>query len=254
MRKDASDVVNCDGPYGALVRLGLITPMSDLSIERDWHRLLRDDDVSVFTTRVSLDPPLSAASLAAMAVEIPLVASKLGGEIPLDVLAFGCTSGAIAIGPDNLRDLISRVRPGMSVTDPATAAIKSLEFLDARRIAMVLPYTQDIAESVVSFFCSNGFSVADWCYLGADNDTKIASISSESFIQAAGRLDLKGADALFLSCTTAKTLSIIDELEDALSLPVLTSNQVLLWHALTLAGLRRRIDGAGVLLRSLDIC
>ena len=41
-------------------------------------------------------------------------------------------------------------------------------------------------------------------------------------------------DAVFLSCTNLRTLDIIDAVEQAIDKPVLSSNQVLAWHLLTL--------------------
>jgi maleate cis-trans isomerase len=44
------------------------------------------------------------------------------------------------------------------------------------------------------------------------------------------------------------TLSILDDLEQAVGTPVLTANQVTDWKGLDLAGAGRQIDGLGTLL------
>jgi maleate isomerase len=61
---------------------------------------------------------------------------------------------------------------------------------------------------------------------------------SERSVREAGRSLAAGADieALFISCTNLRTLGVISPLEDALGIPVLSSNQVLAWHMLHLAG------------------
>jgi maleate isomerase len=51
-----------------------------------------------------------------------------------------------------------------------------------------------------------------------------------------------------LACGNWSTFSIIDQLEHDLGKPVLTTNQVSLWHALKMMG-TRPLDGPGVLLR-----
>jgi maleate isomerase len=51
-----------------------------------------------------------------------------------------------------------------------------------------------------------------------------------------------------LACGNWSTFSIIDELERNLGTPVLTTNQVTLWHALKMMGWRP-LGGLGVLLR-----
>ena len=45
-------------------------------------------------------------------------------------------------------------------------------------------------------------------------------------------MELKGAEAVFLSCTALPALSIIDKLEKKLNKIVLCSNQVLIWDTL----------------------
>jgi maleate isomerase len=51
-----------------------------------------------------------------------------------------------------------------------------------------------------------------------------------------------------LACGNWSTFSIIDQLEHDLGKPVLTTNQVSLWHALKMMGMRP-LGGLGVLLR-----
>ena len=44
-----------------------------------------------------------------------------------------------------------------------------------------------------------------------------------------------GADAVFVSCTNLRTVDVIDDLEDELGIPIVTSNQALAWDMLTSA-------------------
>ena len=61
--------------------------------------------------------------------------------------------------------------------------------------------------------------------------------------------DVPDAEALFVSCTALRTSSIIDELEQRLKKPVVTSNQALVWHSLRLSGYETPVEGYGRLLR-----
>ena len=49
-------------------------------------------------------------------------------------------------------------------------------------------------------------------------------------------IDLKDADALFISCTALPALPIIDKLEKKLNKVVLSSNQALIWDTLEKIG------------------
>ena len=59
------------------------------------------------------------------------------------------------------------------------------------------------------------------------------------------KIDLKDSDALFVSCTALPVLSIIDELEKKLNKIVLSSNQTLIWDALSLIGNNEPVVGFG---------
>ena len=69
------------------------------------------------------------------------------------------------------------------------------------------------------------------------DDLRVARIDGASI--AAGIRNVVAqapCDAVFLSCTNLRALHLVAPLEAELDLPVLTSNQVLLWHMLRLAG------------------
>ena len=58
-------------------------------------------------------------------------------------------------------------------------------------------------------------------------------------------MDLKGAEALFVSCTALPALSIIDKLEKKLNITVLSSNQTLIWDTLISIKNKEAIKGFG---------
>ena len=61
--------------------------------------------------------------------------------------------------------------------------------------------------------------------------------------------DRPEAEAIFISCGALRTLDIIDELEEEVGKPVVTSNQAMLWDTLRLAGIEDRLEGYGRLFR-----
>jgi maleate isomerase len=60
--------------------------------------------------------------------------------------------------------------------------------------------------------------------------------------------DRRGADAIFVSCTSLCIAAAIAEIESASGPPLVTSNQALAWHCLQLAGRPARLSGFGRLL------
>jgi maleate isomerase len=61
---------------------------------------------------------------------------------------------------------------------------------------------------------------------------------------------MKGADALFISCTALPVLDILNKLESKVLKPVLSSNQALIWDTLRSIGYKSPIKGYGKLLEN----
>ena len=72
---------------------------------------------------------------------------------------------------------------------------------------------------------------------GEQVESRVARIDPHSIAEAAHALAGDGnMDAVFLSCTNLRTYGILPQLQAQLGLPVLSSNQVLAWHMMRLAG------------------
>ena len=72
-------------------------------------------------------------------------------------------------------------------------------------------------------------------------------MDSDYLFDVLSKMDLKGADALFISCTALPALSIIDKLEKKIQKTVLSSNQALIWDTLEKIGKNTSINGFGKL-------
>lgn len=236
-------------PYGWKARIGLIVLSTDPVIERDFHRLVPDDSVGVFSTRVYLETPNSDRTFLALADEMAPAASLLIPDSRLDAVVFGCTSASTLIGPERIEALIREGRPGVKVTNPATAAVAALNAFGAKRVALVTPYTTQMMGNVMRFVTGAGFELTSALAAGYDTDHTIGSIPAEFFVEAAKASALEGADAIFISCTGTKALNVIERVEAETGLPVVVSNQAAFWHALRLSGWSTPISGYGRLLQ-----
>jgi maleate isomerase len=56
-------------------------------------------------------------------------------------------------------------------------------------------------------------------------------------------------EGVFVSCTSLRVASIVEELEAELGKPVTSSNHALAWHCLRLAGIEDEVPGYGRLFR-----
>jgi len=170
-----------------------------------------------------------------------------GGRI--DVLAYGCTSGTMVIGEDEVFARLRAARPGVACTTPPTAALAALRALKLARIAVLTPYTEGVNRLVHRYFTERGVDIAAFGAFNKESDAEVAAIAPSSILAAAQALDAPDIDGLFLSCTGMRALGIVEALEERIGKPVVTSNQALAWHALRLAGHAAPIAGFGRLLR-----
>ena len=236
-------------PYGQRARIGLLALSTDLAVERDFHRMVQTDDIALFSTRIHLETPNSDRTFLALQDEIVEAAHLLIPDSRLDVVVFGCTAASTVIGPERIAALVDEARPGTHCTNPATATVAALRALNAKRIAVVTPYTRQMTGNVVRFLEEGGFVLTSVQSLGFDTDVEIGSIPAQAFVEIAKAQTPMDADAIFISCTGTKALDIVDALEQATGLPVVVSNQAAFWHALHLIGWRNPIHGFGKLLR-----
>ena len=229
-------------------RFGLITLDTDHATEREVLTMLPPDASELFVTRVRHGGQCDLHHLAAMGDELARAASLLLPGTGVDAIAYACTSGTVAIGIDKVRRAIQSAWPETPVTTPITAARSALDSLGVNRIAMLTPYIDEVNRMLVDHLTGTGITVTVLGSFGVNTDIEISSIPREALVEAAQQLDLDGAQALFISCTGLRTAAIIDSIEQRIGVPVVTSNQVMVWDLLRMSGYQDPVAGFGRLL------
>jgi len=250
---EADDIValasRSDGGPTCHGAVGLLALSTDHVCEGDLRRVLPQDRLPLYVSRVAIATELSLETLAAMQGDITRAAALLLPESRLDVIAYGCTSGTMVIGEDNVFAEIRKARPGIACTTPPTASLAAFATLGLRRIAVLAPYPHAVNLQVRRFLQARGLEVPVFGGFNKDKDADIAAISVESIVEAAQRLDRPDIDGIFLSCTGLRAIDAVAPLESLLGKPVVSSNQALAWHAMRLAGCREAVAGYGQLMR-----
>lgn len=229
--------------------IGLILLSTDLTLERDIRKIVPKEKVATFINRVTYANPMTVENLAAMETGLVQAATDILPGVALDSLAFACTSGSIAIGPDKVFQRLNEGQPGVPATTPITAAIDGCRRLDISKISLLTPYHDEVNQPIRAFIEESGIDVLSMSTFDLDSDIDVALIPTEAIIEAALEADHMDAEAIFLSCTALRAVDCLDTLEDRLGKPVLSSNQALLWRALRLAGYDEKIEGFGELMR-----
>ena len=170
----------------------------------------------------------------------------LPGE-KVDCIVYACTSGTIAVGHDSIENKVKLAKPKAKVTTPSTAAIKALKKLKIQKLSIFTPYSKRLNDEVVEYFKKENFEVTSNSYFDIESDIDIGKVDQNYLYEVLSKIDLKDADALFVSCTALPVLPIIDKLEKKLNKPVLSSNQALIWDTLENIGKNNSVKGFGKL-------
>lgn len=234
-------------PPGARARIGMIGLGSGMTTEREMHEIVSQSGVLLATTRVQDSANVSLANLEAMQTDLARAARTILPGEQLDVIAYGCTSGAIAIGEAKVTELIQSVRPGIRVTNQFRSAVDALRTFGVSRISLISPYTLPVTTKMREHLEAEGLRVAHAVAFGLELGSEICGVSADTVLTEVVEADRADVDALFVCCGGLRTIGIIDETERRLGKPVVSSNQSLAWHALRLAGIDDVLVGYGSL-------
>jgi maleate isomerase len=213
-------------------KIGLIALASDYMIEKDFIKIIKDKKVDFFVNRIECFNPLTKENLIKMSEKVTEVTKDILPNEKIDCVAYGCTSGTIAAGYEAIEKKIKNAKPEAIVTTPSTASIKALKKLNIKKIAIFTPYSKKLNDEVLDFFKNENFEIKANSYFNIESDIDIGKVDPNYLYEVLSKMDLKGAEALFVSCTALPALSIIDKLEKKLNITVLSSNQTLIWDTL----------------------
>jgi maleate isomerase len=231
-------------------RIGLIVLASDHTIEHEWRRMLDIEGIAVYHSRIANSPTINPETLKAMEAGLTAATDVILPGVPLDVVAYGCTSGAMVIGEDTVAERIRAARPNVAVTTPITGALAAMGALGARRIALLTPYIDRINRMMRGYIEERGIGVPVMGSFNNENDNEVACIAPESLRDAAVELaQEKSVDAVFVACTSLRLAAVVEEIEQRSGKPALSSNHAMAWHALRLAGYAKPVAGFGRLFR-----
>ena len=231
-------------------RVGLIALASDFMIEKDFIDVIKNKDIDFFVNRIECYNPLTTENLIKMSEKVTEVTKNILPDQEIDCVVYGCTSGTIAAGYDQIEKKVKLAKPEANVTTPSTAAIKALKKFNIKNLSVFTPYSKELNDEVVEYFRNEGFNIVSNLYFAIESDSDIGKVDQNYLYDVLSKIDLKDADALFVSCTALPVLPIIEKLEKKLDKIVLSSNQALIWDTLERIGKNKSIEGFGKLFKS----
>jgi len=205
--------------------------------------------VSIHFSRVRLSEDTEEQILA-MINYVPRAAEDLK-HAGVDVVAFGCTAGSFikGLGYDTtIIDIIERSCK-IQATTTSTAIIEAFKEMNIKKVSVVTPYEDWLNQKLMKFIEGNGFKVLKISGLGIIRN--IADVDPENIYRLAKEGHDPESCGVFISCTDFRAVGILDELEQDLKKPVISSNQATMWMMLKMAGFKTPIKGFGALMTKL---
>lgn len=228
-------------------RIGLLLPSSSSVQEQEFGSAL-PEGFTLHVARMRLTH-VEADSTLRIVEEIETESSKLA-DADVDVIALPTTAPSSRNGVGYDQELIKRIKAasGKPATTASTALIAALHLLSVKRITLGAPWSEAVNATAAAFIEASGFEVLAREALGHVRNLDIGLLDPQTAYDVGRRVDRPQADAVMLACGNWSTFRVIDRLERDLRKPVLSTNQVTLWHALKMIG-AGPLEGFGVLLR-----
>jgi maleate isomerase len=239
--------------YGWRAAIGFLQPGGANPYHPHEFYLMVPDGVAIHLTSLHSvdDPPtefLSQASLDLVMRRLPLGARELAAR-SVDVIVQAGVPFTVAYGrgiEDRLRREIAAFTDVPLVLD-VRACIEAMQCLDMRRVLMVAPFTDLANQQVAEYVTPDGIDVVaihrvDQAEHGSLHRLPLGTVYQ---IVKSAHSRAGSVDGIWLPGAALPTVAVVDALERALSVPVVSSKQAMVWAALRQAKVTDRIEGYG---------
>ena len=215
--------------------IGLIVPSADVNIEAFYHQFA-PAEIAVATNRISFDG-LHMQSLEQMVSSSEQAAVDLCHAEPDILISSSLTLGCFL---DTTLQRCIEQRTGVPCITSLYAFLKILEHMPSRRLALLMPYQEDINALFIKTLEQNGVNV---CYIECLKEINGGACRSIREIQVLDVLSIveqinlpalraSGADLLLIGASGLGGPEKISLAEELLGLPVLLPEQLTLLYAL----------------------
>ena len=231
-------------------KIGLITLSTDLTMESDFYSIINNLPIDVFVNRIKNYNPLTKENLLKMYDQLESVTKDILPNEKINTIAYGCTSGTIAIGKEKIKEKIQIAKPGCYITTPITSAIKAINKMKIKKIAIFTPYPDSVNKTVFEYFSKEKIEVLSFSSFNLDSDLEIGKVDPNYLLEVLTKMEISDAEGLFVSCTALPVLKILDQVETKIKKTVLSSNQTLIWDSIRSVGYNSSVSGYGKLFRN----
>lgn len=232
----------------APLSVGLIIPSGNRLTEPQFHRYM-PPEVGVHVTRLRMTGKFRKA-LGELKKSLSEAAEALS-DIKPSLIVFHCTANSMENGLAHEAAIVETIEKasGCPTITTAQAITKAFDFLGIKKLVLVSPYVKETNEHEVKYLSEAGYTVLHERGLGLESDA-YASVTPEEWKKVVKENTRVEADGYFLSCTNTRMIEAIEDLEDDLGKPVVTSNQATIWACLKRLSLKSSAQGLGRLFQN----
>tara|TARA_B100002003_G_C14087347_1_gene523045 strand:+ start:40 stop:792 length:753 start_codon:yes stop_codon:yes gene_type:complete len=228
-------------------KIGVITLSTDVTIEQDFRRICHNQNVDIYVNRIPFENPLNHENYLKMADYLAEIANNILPGTQIDSIAYGCTSGTVAIGDKRITDEIQKSKASAYVSTPITATLKAFKNLQLKKIAVLTPYPKKVNKTIFDFLTKSNIEIVSFSSFNLEYDSDIANVDPQYLIETVTKIDHKDADAVFVSCTALRIVEVLDQIEKQISKHVISSNQAMIWDCLRSVNINNSVSGYGAL-------
>lgn len=167
-------------------------------------------------------------------------------------VAWACTSASFFRGLDYTRyqsDMLAKRLKG-TATSTSLALLAALDRLGAKSVDVMMAYMPEVSKSLLDFLAEAGIRVGTAKDIQCGPNQRTFELDYNQELRHFVDTLPDHSDPIVIPSTSLNSLFRIEEFEKIAGRPVLTANQVTMWHSLELAGTGVPINGMGQLFRS----
>lgn len=223
----------------ASTRLGMLTPSSNTVLEPLTAAMLSElPDASAHFARFRvLKISMEDDALGQFKNEPMVAAAELLADAQVQSICWNGTSSGW-LGFDTDRKLIAEIeaRTGVRACSSILAMNELLEKLDAKRIAFVTPYLDEIQSRILANYHAEGYDIATEKHLGDPGNFSFATYSEADILEMCRAVASDKPDAITIYCTNFRGARLAPIIEAETGIPVLDSVSTALWKSMQVAG------------------
>src|SRR5689334_1256052 len=216
----------------AALKIGLMVPANNTTMETELLAWL-PAGATCRTLRIPRQKGLlTQADIPAYVDKGESLAADFGKD-PVDLVVYGCTAAGILAGPERdaaIAASLGRIT-GCPVVTTASSMVASLRKEEAKDIALVTPYSDEVNARLEAFLAQSEIRVRRMRSLGAENVEALGAIGASEVAGLARETVDEGCDALFIACSQLPTRAIVGPLEKEFRKPVWSSIKSTAWQA-----------------------